>query len=68
LARLYEGKDMTYIYDVVESTNTKKQNLTTGKLESIVSYMHKWGKERYSYYVSEEFEVEQIKINISKDY
>lgn len=68
LARLYDGKDMTYVYDIVESTNTKKQNMTTGKVESITSYMHKWGKERANYYNEEGFEVERIHVSISKDY
>jgi len=66
LARLYEGKDMTTIYDIIETTNTKKQNMTTGKMDSIISYMNKWGKERRAYYNEEGFSVESINININK--
>lgn len=68
LARLYEGKEMTYLYDIVETTNTKKQNLTTGKVDPIISYMHKWGRERASYYLEEGFEIETVRVNIAKDY
>lgn len=63
LARLSDGKEMTYLYDFIEKTDCKVLDVKTGRQKFKTCFMSRWAKERERYYQSEGFKIEKFEIS-----